>query len=980
MQSARGYKDMSDVAAQSLFDIAINFGAECLPASGQPHTGDDTDMSLVAGDAGYRIIEKIGEGGMGVVYKAQQLGTGQMVALKAIKRGLLLRQGLIARFHDEVRLAASLKHPCIARVFDSGLDKQEYYYIMELIEGQPIDAYAPGAKLGLRDIVKLVVAISEAMAHAHTAGVLHLDLKPSNILVSGDGVPHILDFGLARSVGQQPELETHRAGTIGYIAPEHSDSASSLDHRADIYSLGIILEELIGGSNDHAQYEREVDLQAVVKKALASERTQRYQSAGDLARDLTNWLHVRSVSARPSSLYHTSTLFIRRNKKILWPLGLLSLVIVLSLAAMEMTVSRREAAVRVVQLNSNESHYIGSIASARSRIERGDYKAALNLLKGIEPANRSWEWSHLHALADQSTDTIKSDGDNIIDFAITAGGELVPLTSSGHLFRTMVEPRREVGAGIDSAPILAKTLSPSGTYMIVLNQHNQYVLQPLGSGLDPVVLPEVMANAGRVSVSPDDRYVSTITTDGSFVLYDTWHNSVVFRVAHISSDWISVFSEDSQHMLFYDGGYWLFDLLAYEKRPVLEGSNLQGPPVAMALRGTICYVALEDGDIIQAPLAENGQPIVYASVEAGITALSPDPDGGVAVATEDGLIHLYGPDQYEQVLSGHARPVTKLRYSGDGKHLYSLSSNGELKSWDPHWEAKIRRDWPLRQARLSGYSRSSGRMVYSTLESDVHLLGPDTIVRSPAHDSIIDYGSASLPTVLALSGDDNWLGIATKDSTIKLLDIHDQHTRLSARMQSGPAYGLDLAGREGWAVASNSSEVLLWNYQNNEQAYLTDAIGPTAWIESSPGWLALIRKSLNGYSVEIRDTSRGREVYRELIGENPALAVTSAVEVPKVATLSIAGEVRVYDIAERRLAAKIQTSDAGRVLAIAFSPDGQRVVTAGDRVILWSSHSGQLIDVVDSAPEGLITSIAFSKDGKDLVGQNASGHYRWRSR
>ena len=981
-QSVRRYTDMNDAAAYALVDIAIKFGPDCLPTSlDQDELADDVYTALVADDAGYRIIKKIGEGGMGVVYRAQQLGTGQMVALKAIKRELLSRRGLIARFHDEVHLAASLKHQCIARVFDSGLDKQEYYYIMELIEGDPIDIYVSREQLNLRSIAKLIVTISEAVSYAHEVGVLHLDLKPCNILVSDDGVPHILDFGLAQAVGQQVEPATHRAGSIGYIAPEYSDSKALLDHRADIYSLGIILKALITESNDFDVYERDGDLRAVVEKALASDRDFRYQSSGELAGDLTNWLEMRSVTARPRSFHHAFALWFKRNKVILWPIGLIGLIILLSLAGVEKAVSRREAAVQMAQANSNESQYVSAIASARSRIERGDFKTALYLLAATDPSDRNWEWGHLSALADQSIDTIKLADNVIVDFSVTPGGELIALASSGRNSGTTGDRPGEAAPRIVLPSALAKALSPSGSYMVAFNQHDQWEIQYLDSGVIPVALPEVLSNIKQVLISPNGRYLSAITRDDLFVVYDVFHHSVVYQGQYDKPVMISAFSRDSRKLMYYDDGYQLLDLESSKTKQVLEDDSLGRAPVALFLRGDYCYVALEGGDIIQVIVAEDTPPIIYASIGVEVAAFSPHPDGSsLAVAGEDGLIYLCGPGLNGRVLSGHTSFVVKMQYSEDGKYLYSLSSNGELKTWDVHWGAITHQAWPLRHARLHSFSRNGDRMAYSTLESGVHLLDSQAAVALHDHDSIGGYGADNLPTVLAFSRDDSWLGIASKNQVVELINLGDSRLRLTSRMESGPAYGLDVMGYDGWAVASNSNEVLLWDYKNNERTIIKDVRGPAVEIASRPGWVAWIRVSQSGYSIEVYDVRRGRQVHEAFVGTDPVMAISSAARVPKVATLSVAGQVSVHDVAEKYLTTRIEALSEDRVLSVALSPDGKRVVTAGDRVVLWSGTSGKFIDVVESDPEGLITAIGFSGDGKDLIGQNSIGYYRWRSR
>jgi serine/threonine protein kinase len=148
---------------------------------------------------GYEIIGKLGEGGMGVVWRATQLGTRRTVALKLLSLVAIGSEQARLRFEREVQITAQLEHPNIARVYDSRIYQGVYCYAMELIEGVPLDDYVASHRLGAPDIVKLMQTICEAVNHAHQRGIVHTDLKPSNILVTPDGQPHVLDFGLAKS-------------------------------------------------------------------------------------------------------------------------------------------------------------------------------------------------------------------------------------------------------------------------------------------------------------------------------------------------------------------------------------------------------------------------------------------------------------------------------------------------------------------------------------------------------------------------------------------------------------------------------------------------------------------------------------------------------------------------------------------------------------------------------------------------------------
>ena len=301
----------------------------------------------------YEILERVEYGGQGIVYKAAQRTTKRIVAIKVLLDGPLASERQRRRFAQEVELCSRLNHPNIVTVYESGVVRGRNYCAMEFVEGLPIDDYVLLHMPPVREIVQYFITICRAVSHAHQRGIIHRDLSPANILIDVDGVPHILDFGLAKDMWRNEGDQHSRVsvagqviGTLPYLSPEQVSGRDELvDVRSDIYSLGVVLYRLLTGSLPYEEggrtslqlqildadplplqrtaqradpdgrwRELSRDLEMIICKAMAKDKEQRYQSAAALAEDLERYLKGEAVSARANHSLYILRKTVRRHR------------------------------------------------------------------------------------------------------------------------------------------------------------------------------------------------------------------------------------------------------------------------------------------------------------------------------------------------------------------------------------------------------------------------------------------------------------------------------------------------------------------------------------------------------------------------------------------------------------------------------------------------------------------------------------------
>lgn len=384
-------------------------------------TGDRTSDRSFDEFPGYDILGEVHRGGQGVVYRARQRAADRVVAVKTLLQGAFATEGQRARFEREVRLAARLTHPGIVTLHEGGRTAVgTNYIVMEYVEGVPIDRAAAGLRGSgsVRDIISMFVLLCDAVHYAHQRGVIHRDLKPGNVLVDSDRQPHVLDFGIAKGIGDATGevAGTTRTGefvgTLAYAAPEQVSGEPDLaDVRVDVYALGVMLYEALCGerpistagslsaviarilNQSPASLLRrgpgiDTDLNTIVLTALAKDPRERYQSASDLKDDLERWLSHRAIRARSHDAWYVARKALRRYRVPFAIVGtfaalLVGFLITTSLLAFQL---ERE--------NEGLERTVSAIAQALARVDQETSNVRVSsleeFLRGTNEALERW--------------------------------------------------------------------------------------------------------------------------------------------------------------------------------------------------------------------------------------------------------------------------------------------------------------------------------------------------------------------------------------------------------------------------------------------------------------------------------------------------------------------------------------------------------------------------------------------------------------
>jgi WD40 repeat protein/serine/threonine protein kinase len=972
--------------------LAAHAGEDRLLDYTTPGAGPTAGPAAVQECAGlvigpYKLLEQIGEGGFGVVFMAEQTQpVRRKVALKILKPGMDTRQ-VVARFEAERQALALMDHPNIASVFDGGATVLgRPYFVMELVRGVPITAFCDQNHLPVRARLGLFLDVCRAVQHAHQKGVIHRDLKPSNVLVTlhdDKAVPKVIDFGVAKATGQpltDKTLFTNFAQLVGtplYMSPEQAQlSGLDIDTRSDIYSLGVLLYELLTGTTPFdkdrlrtAGYDEMLrilreeeparpstrlstlgqaatgvcanrkseprklsrllrgELDWIVLKALEKDRNRRYESASAFAADVQRYLADEPVQACPPSAWYRVRKFARRHKAGVLTSAGVALAMLLAVSSALVVQAANTAQIRTEQMQTN---------------------AALDREKQTNDA-------HVRSLAREQRTLY---------------------------FQRLGLAQRDLASNnLGSAEELLHECPPE------LRGWEWHLLkrQPYEA---PRVVPVGKVWVMHLACSADGRYLATAGWDAAL------RGEVKVR-----------------------------DAATGEELHTLPGHS--GPVTGLAFQpaGGQLATAGTDGNAVFLWDAATGKLLRTLRGHGGpVISLSYRPDGNrLASASLDGTVRVWDVATGAEILRfrGHGEPVLCVAYSPDGRRLASWGMDTHIRVWDAvtgqeqlrltgHWHRVFsvlfhkdgrhlvsagvdgRRVWDLQTGRLERTFRGINDATFlATFSPDGHRLvfaGCDKTVQVwdwPSGQEVLALrGHADVVTAVAFSGDGRRLFSASADGTLRVWDGTPlalgpplKHRPLQGHR--GPIFGITFSpdGRH-LATGALDGTARLWDVAARQLVHTLPGQDVSS-VAFQAGGRLLTTVAVDGTLVHWDPaTGERRRTLRAHLGPlwNPGSSVGFSADGERLASLSKDG-VRVWETASGREVARI--TPAALVPMSAFlSPDGQRVAVAGfGNVQLLEVESKKPVTALPSNFHGA-QCLAFSSDGQRLAAAFWDGSVR----
>ena len=899
--------------------------------SATPFSGDAVEAgTIIAGK--YKLLQAIGEGGMGAVWMAQQIEpVKRLVALKLIKAGMDSKT-VIARFEAERQALSMMDHPNIARVFDVGTTANgRPFFVMELVKGTPITEFCDARKMTPKQRLELFVPVCNAIQHAHQKGIIHRDIKPSNVLVAlhdDKPVPKVIDFGVAKAIGQPlTERTLHTAfeqvvGTPAYMSPEQATfNQLDIDTRSDVYSLGVLLYELLTGTTPiERERFRKVALMEMLRvvreeepprpstrlsstearasisavrgtepaklsqafrgeldwiamKALEKDRTRRYETANALARDVQRFLADEVVEARPPSMSYRMRKFVRRHKGRV----VAASVILLALIG-------------------------GFIGTAYGVIEAGNQRIANSLR---EQAERDRD----------AAEVARSESDQARGVAVAAREGETQAKIVAESARDDLAKEREKLARVEY-----------GRTMQVAHQEWRD---------NNLVAARALLESTRADLRGWEwHYVHRLCHADLFTLKG--HNAVV----HSAS-----FSTDGSRVV------------TGCREGTVKVWNAKTGAELLTFKG-------HKGDITSATFSADGSRVVTAGLDR-TTVKSGFQDEPTVTET---MVKVWDAKMGNQLLTlkGHTSYVHSASFSTDGSRIVTGSGDKTAKVWDAKTGAELLTiNGHTNGVRSASFSVDGSRVLTGSDDHTAKVWDSKT-----GTELLTIKGHTSGVSSASFSADGSRIVTGSGEGTAKVWDAQTGAELLTLRGHTASVISASF-NADGSRVVTGSFDktARVWNAKSGEFLILKGHIGEIFSASFSADGSRVVTGS-GDRTAKVWDANTG-EVVITLRDPTGSLKPSVSADKSRVVEAGSNNTVKVWDaktLANTRGILLTLRGHTGYVDSASFSPDGSRIVTGSrdQTAKVWDAKTGAELFTLKGHAD-MITSASFSADGSRIV-------------